>query len=247
MRNNKGNTMKNAYIFAGVNGAGKTTLYYNALEQNNDFGRRINIDEIVSAFGDWKNQKDQIRASKIAIKLRNSYIKNSYDFNLETTLCGSSILSLFEKLKENDYTIHLYYVKVDSVDIAKDRVAQRVKKGGHNIDEKMIERRFKESLENLEKVIPLCDKVFEFDNSKNEMELKKITNAQISNPNKQANTQSFNPSDSIEDRVAILESNQQSIQQMRSAKDLMQESKKDSIQDSNIESKKEKLKIRKYK
>ena len=235
----KRNTMKNAYIFAGVNGAGKTTLYYNALEQNNDFGRRINIDEIVSAFGDWKNQKDQIRASKIAINLRNSYIKNSYDFNLETTLCGSSILSLFQKLKKCDYTIHLYYVKVDSVDIAKDRVAQRVKKGGHNIDEKMIERRFKESLENLEKVIPLCDNIFEFDNSKNEMELKKIANAQTPIPNKQANIQSFNPNDSIEDRIQILESNQQSIQKMQSTKDF--------IQDSNIESKKEKPKTRKHK
>lgn len=171
--------MKNAYIFAGVNGAGKTTLYYNELEQKNDFGRRINIDEIVSAFGDWKNQKDQIRASKIAINLRNYYIKNSYDFNLETTLCGSNILSLFQKLKKCDYAIYLYYVKVDSVEIAKNRVAQRVKKGGHDINDNLIERRFKKSFENLEKVIPICDKVFIFDNSKNKMELNKIIKTQI--------------------------------------------------------------------
>ena len=75
--------MKNAYIFAGVNGAGKTTLYYNELEKTKDFGRRINIDEMVSSFGNWKDQKDHIRASKIAINLRNSYIKNSYDFNID--------------------------------------------------------------------------------------------------------------------------------------------------------------------
>ena len=163
--------MKNAYIFAGVNGAGKTTLYYNELEKTKDFGRRINIDEMVSSFGNWKDQKDHIRASKIAINLRNSYIKNSYDFNLETILCGSSIFSLFKKLKENHYTIYLYYVKVDSVEIAKERVAQRVKKGGHTIDEKIIERRFKKSLDNFKKVIPLCKKMFAFDNSQDKMKL----------------------------------------------------------------------------
>lgn len=57
-----------AYIFAGVNGAGKTTLYYDKLEQGKHFGLRINIDEIVSSFGDWRELKDQFRASKIALK-----------------------------------------------------------------------------------------------------------------------------------------------------------------------------------
>lgn len=159
------------FVFAGVNGAGKTTLYYNELEQKKDFGRRINIDEIVSSFGDWKNQKDQIRASKIAINLRNIYIQNNYDFNIETTLCGSSILALFEKLKENSYDIYLYYVKVASVEIAKERVKQRVKKGGHDIDERLIEKRFKQSLENLDKVMPLCKGIFIFDNSQNKLRL----------------------------------------------------------------------------
>ena len=154
-----------AYIFAGVNGAGKTTLYYNELEQKKDFGRRINIDEIVSSFGDWRNPKDQVRASKIAINLRNIYIHNKYDFNIETTLCGSSILALFQTLKENNYDIYLYYVKVDSIEIAKERVRQRVQKGGHDIDERLIEKRFAQSLENLEKVTPLCKEVFVFNNS----------------------------------------------------------------------------------
>ncbi len=160
-----------AFVFAGVNGAGKTTLYYNALEQKKDFGRRINIDEIVSSFGDWKNQKDQIRASKIALNLREIYIQNGYDFNIETTLCGYGIFLLFQKLKKKNYDIELYYVKVDSVKIAKERVKQRVQKGGHSIDEKLIEKRFVQSLENLNKVIPFCKTVFIFDNSKNELRL----------------------------------------------------------------------------
>lgn len=72
--NDKNYDKPKAYIFAGVNGAGKTTLYYDKLEQGKHFGLRINIDEIVSSFGDWREQKDQFRASKIALKIRTSYI-----------------------------------------------------------------------------------------------------------------------------------------------------------------------------
>lgn len=68
---------KIATIFAGAEGCGKTTLYYNELEKNKDFGLRINIDEIVSSFGDWKNREDQFRASRIAIKMRENYIKKA--------------------------------------------------------------------------------------------------------------------------------------------------------------------------
>lgn len=158
-------TTPSVYIFAGVNGAGKTTLYYNELELGKDLGKRINIDEIVSSFGDWRSRKDQFRASKIALKLRKSYISTKQDFNLETTLCGSSIISLFDTLKQNGYYINLYYIGLDSISLAKERVKIRVAKGGHNIDEKLIEKRYGESLDNLATIANLCDKVVIFDNS----------------------------------------------------------------------------------
>ena len=68
---------------------------------------------------------------------------------------------------------------MDSVEIAKERVAQRVKKGGHTIDEKIIERRFKKSLDNFKKVIPLCNKMFAFDNSQDKMKLVKMLSCHV--------------------------------------------------------------------
>ncbi len=152
-------------FFAGVNGCGKTTMYYDELEKGNTFGYRINIDEIVSSFGDWKNPKDQIRASKIALKIRNAMIKSRQDFNQETTLCGNSILRLVRDLKQSGYCISLYYISVASPQIAKDRVKLRVSKGGHNIKPQIIERRFYLSLQNFYQVYPLCDNVVFFDNT----------------------------------------------------------------------------------
>jgi len=154
-------------IFAGVNGAGKTTLYFNKLEKekNKNFGLRVNIDEIVQAIGSWKNQKDQIRASKIALKVRNYYLQKGYSFNQETTLCGKSIISFIYKAKDKGYKINLYYVGLENEQIAKDRVKIRVLKGGHNVAPELIERRYKESLKNLKNILPIVDNLYLFDNS----------------------------------------------------------------------------------
>lgn len=62
---------KNLYLFAGVNGVGKSTMYNSQIEEGIKQSIRINTDEIVRTFGDWKNNADQIKAAKIAIKLRN--------------------------------------------------------------------------------------------------------------------------------------------------------------------------------
>lgn len=167
-------TSKEFNVFTGVDGAGKTTLYFNQLEKekNKNFGLRVNIDEIVQAIGDWKNPKDQVRASKIALKIRNDYLNKGYSFNQETTLCGKSIISFIQKAKENGYKINLYYVGLENEQIAKDRVKIRVSKGGHDIAPELIEKRYKESLENLKKILPIVNDLYLFDNSK---EFKSIT------------------------------------------------------------------------
>ena len=60
----------------GVNGSGKTTLYYNELEKGAFIWLRVNIDEIVSSFGDWRSEKDQTRATKIALRIRKTLHTN---------------------------------------------------------------------------------------------------------------------------------------------------------------------------
>ncbi len=155
-----------ANIFAGVNGAGKTTLYFNTLENMINLGYRINIDEITQSIGDWRDKSTQIRAARIAIKMRKMYIQNRDSFNLETTLCGNAVLNLFKELKEKNYTIVLYYIALDSVETAKERVLIRVNKGGHGIDPAIIQKRFYESQNNLLKVMPVCDEIYFYDNSR---------------------------------------------------------------------------------
>ena len=52
-------------------------------------------------------------------------------------------------MKDEGWQVELVYLALPSVQMSKQRVAERVKHGGHNIPVKDIERRFARSLRNL--------------------------------------------------------------------------------------------------
>lgn len=157
--------MKQYTIFAGVNGAGKTSLYSVAFENNKLFGERVNSDELVREIGDWSNKGVQFIAGKRTIELIETYIKEGVSFIQETTLAGTSIPRFVQSAKDVGFKIVMYYVGVNSPEIAKERVRERVLKGGHGIDEGIIERRYYVSQKKFISLIPQCDEVFVFDNS----------------------------------------------------------------------------------
>lgn len=57
------------------------------------------------------------------------------------------------------------YIGVEDPEVAKERVKIRVSKGGHGIPDKDIERRYYDSLNNLNNVIEMCDEVNIYDNT----------------------------------------------------------------------------------
>lgn len=109
--------MKRYILYAGVNGAGKSTLYRTTRYKNSM--PRINTDEILREFGDWRNTSDLMKAGKIAVARLNDYLLQGVAFNQETTLCGHSIIKTIQRAKEAGYMIEMHYVGVDSSQIAK--------------------------------------------------------------------------------------------------------------------------------
>jgi predicted ABC-type ATPase len=69
-------------------------------------------------------------------------IKDKEDFAFETTLSTRSYISLIKFARQMDYEITLLFFWLDSPELAKQRVAERVSQGGHNIPAEVIERRF---------------------------------------------------------------------------------------------------------
>lgn len=155
--------MKKYILIAGVNGAGKSTLYQSL--QSLQSMPRVNTDEILREFGDWKNMIDVMAAGEIAVKKIARYFDEGITFNQETTLCGKSILNNITKAKKRGYFIELHYIGVEDVNIAKERVDSRVKRGGHGIAEKDIERRYIDTFNNLKIVLPECDLAVLYDNT----------------------------------------------------------------------------------
>ncbi len=156
--------MKSFVIFAGVNGAGKTTLY----QTNEEYMElpRVNLDEIVRNIGSWKSKRDVAKAGIIAVNMIKGFFKDGASFNQETTLCGRSIIQNIYKAKSLGYYIDLNYVGLESSDLAIERVEKRVAAGGHGIPSSDIIRRYNESLQNLKRIIPICDRVKIYDNTK---------------------------------------------------------------------------------
>lgn len=107
--------MKRYILYAGVNGAGKPTLYRTA--RYKDQMPRINTDEILRGFGNWRNVSDLIQAGKIAVGYLETYLSQGITFNQETTLCGRSIMKTMEKAKAAGYIIELHYIGVDFPEI----------------------------------------------------------------------------------------------------------------------------------
>ena len=65
----------------------------------------------------------------------NALAEKKANFALETTLSGKSYFPWLRNLKARGYEIHLYFLWLPDVQLSIMRVADRVRKGGHNIPE----------------------------------------------------------------------------------------------------------------
>ena len=151
-------------LFAGINGAGKTALY-DTIRTRKDLGVRVNIDDNAKDLGDWRDPVTQMRAAYAAIKEVKEYIKKGVSFNEETTLPGAVIVKQINEAKKAGYTVVLYYVGVQGVDVAIDRIRKRMEKGGHGISEEVVRKRYLNMPKAISKVLPLCDRAFFYDNT----------------------------------------------------------------------------------
>lgn len=160
--------MRPQYILvAGVNGAGKSTLYRTEPKLF-EGTRRLNADEKLQASGgNWRNPADAARAMRDTIKDLRQAIASGESIHQETTLAGSakSFQNLIDRAHAQGYEVTMLYVSLDSADKAVDRVASRVTKGGHGVDESDIRRRYESSLRNLEELSDSVDSLKIFDNS----------------------------------------------------------------------------------
>ena len=99
-----------------------------------------------------------IDAGKLMIKRIRELLDNREDFAFETTLAPRNYVKLIKEAQSKGYVVTLLYFWLESPELAVQRVAQRVRNGGHNIPVPTIYRRYQSGIQNLFHIyIPLVD------------------------------------------------------------------------------------------
>ncbi|MBF0519565.1 MAG: AAA family ATPase [Nitrospirae bacterium] len=130
---------------AGPNGCGKTTIAHKLL--GSLALPFINADEIEKDIRGEKSESVRFQAGKLFFLQMDEYIRNSQSFVIETTFFGKN-LSRINRLKANGYKLKTVFVFVETPDIAKQRIKERVRLGGHHIPDDDVIRRFYRSKKN---------------------------------------------------------------------------------------------------
>jgi len=145
---------------AGSNGAGKSTLFHAHLA---DTGLRfVNADELAAEMG-----VGAYEAAELAASLRAGLVSQRESFVFETMLSdpvGAKVAELVETVRNGMHVV-MVFIRVDSPETSKQRVAMRVMQGGHDVPDEKLEARFQRTLANLERAIMALPVVIIFDNT----------------------------------------------------------------------------------
>jgi predicted ABC-type ATPase len=157
--------MPTLYIIAGCNGAGKTTASFTILPEILQVKEFVNADSIAAGLSPFNVESVAFEAGRIMLQRIQQLMEEKADFAFETTLSTRSYVSLAKTAREIGYEINLLYFWLNSPELAKQRVAKRVSRGGHNIPEDVIERRYYRGITNLLNLyIPIVDNWIVIDN-----------------------------------------------------------------------------------
>lgn len=156
---------KQIFMIAGPNGAGKTTtaMSFISSEMIDEF---LNADEIARGLAPLHPENMALTASKLMLKRFKELLDANKTFAFETTGSGTNYIKHLKEAQAKDYEVHLMFLWLPSSDLAVERVANRVRQGGHNIPEDTIRRRYFAGIKNLIKhYLPLANRALILDNS----------------------------------------------------------------------------------
>ena len=135
-------------ILGGPNGAGKTTGALAILPQELQITHFVNADLIARGLSPLKPTLADFDAARIMLQRMRELRDQRENFAIETTLASKSLVSFLRESKMMGYETRLIYVALDNPETAIRRVATRVAKGGHDIPEETVRRRFFRGLRN---------------------------------------------------------------------------------------------------
>ncbi|NMG20383.1 AAA family ATPase [Brasilonema bromeliae] len=140
--------MPRVAIVAGINGAGKTTASQRVLRDLLQMPCFVNADALARGLNGFNPESEAAKAGRLMLDHLHELATAGKDFSFETTLSGRAYAPWLRDLRANGYEVYLYYYWLRSPELAVERVANRVRSGGHHIPEPTIRQRYAKSIRN---------------------------------------------------------------------------------------------------
>jgi predicted ABC-type ATPase len=135
-------------LLAGPNGSGKTTSAPTLLWETLGVAEYVNADVVAQGLAGFDPERAAMAAGRIVLKRLGDLSEKRISFAFESTLASLSFAPWLRRLVNGGYQFHLVFLWLPSADLAVERVAERVKMGGHRIPEATIRRRYVAGLRN---------------------------------------------------------------------------------------------------
>jgi len=155
------------FVLAGTNGAGKSSIVGATIRAS--AAEYFNPDEGAAAIRGASPGMTGAEANSQAWlegkRLLERAIAEQLDFAFETTLGGNTITHLLEQALDAGMEVRIWYVGLSSPELHIARVRARVAKGGHDIPEADIRKRYDRGRLNLIQLLPRLTELRVYDNS----------------------------------------------------------------------------------
>jgi predicted ABC-type ATPase len=153
-------------LIAGPNGAGKTTFARRYLPEDAGVIHFVNADLIASGLSPLKPELAAIAAARTVLREIDRLAAERADFAFETTFSGLTYVRRLQAWKQAGYRIEMVYLRLRSTQLAVQRIAVRVRQGGHHVPRVDVVRRFSRGWVNFQRLYrPLADSWAVYDNS----------------------------------------------------------------------------------
>ena len=135
-------------VLAGPNGAGKSTAAPALLQGTLGVTEFVNADDIARGLSAFNAERAALPAGRVMLARLRELARQRISFAFETTLASRSFAPWLERLRREGYSIHMLFLWLPSADFAIDRVAARVRMGGHSVPAQTVRRRYRAGIRN---------------------------------------------------------------------------------------------------